>query len=99
MDDNEFINKILDDVEFETLFYDVIAGEHQYDVITIDHNPSMIEDPKTELQRKALEAQCERSGTKVLYRISYGNYAVVMPKGSYDLVGLVPEFNSDGWPC
>ena len=99
MEDKEFIDKILDDVEFETSFYDHIAGQQQYDVIQIDFNPSMITDPKEEFQRKALEAQCERSDTKVLYRISYGNYAVVVAKGSHEIVGLVPEFNNDGWPC
>jgi hypothetical protein len=96
---DELINKILEDVEFEKGFYEAIAETDDYDVIPIEaytrDSPSLRE----EVERKALEAQCERSGLKVLYRISYGHYAVVVSKDGGNRIGIVPETNPDGWPC
>ena len=97
--DEEIINKILEEVAFEKEFYEIVANTKNYDVIPIEavgQSPRYVRD---EIERKAIEAQCEQAGMKILYRISYGSYAVVVSKDGEDLIGIVPENNSDGWPC
>lgn len=99
MDDNELIDKVLDEVMFERAFYEEIAETEEYDVLPIDAVSREPRYAREEIEHKAIEAQCERSGLKVLYRISYGDYAVVLCKDGGNKIGIVPETNPDGWPC
>ena len=99
MEDKDLIDKILDDVVFEKEFYEYIAETDEYDVISFNANSRSAISNKDDFQRKALEAQCERSGLKVLYHISYGTYGVVFCKDEGDRVGIIPEEHPDGWPC
>ena len=97
--EDELVDKILDEVWFERQFYESIAGTEHYDVIGVEAHSKGPTPGKESIQRKAIEAQCERSGIDVLYRISYGDYAVVIHKGNTDRIGIVPETNPDGWEC
>ncbi|MBW2035727.1 MAG: hypothetical protein JRI94_19545 [Deltaproteobacteria bacterium] len=99
MEDSDFIDKILDEVVFERDFYKVLANTDEYDVVAVDANSSSPILASEDFQRKALETQCDRTGVKVLYQISYGTYAVVVCKEGGDLIGIVPELYPDGWPC
>lgn len=97
--DSELIDKILDEVSFERQFYEAIAETDEYDVISFEANTSEPLHVKEEIQRRAIETQCERTGMRILYRISYGDYAVVMCKEDGRVIGLIPETNPDGWEC
>lgn len=93
----DIIDNILDEVWFEREFYKCIAGTEDYDVIPYDAK-SMSTESDT-LTKQALEAHAEKNNLKVLYRISYGNYAVIIDKGDPNRIGIVPETTSDGWHC
>jgi len=97
--EDDIITKILDEVTFERQFYQAIADTEEYDVVCFD---ALGREPlyaKDEIQRRAIEAQCERSNLRVLYRISYGDYAVVVCKDDVTKVGIIPETNPNGWEC
>lgn len=99
MEKEDLIDKILDDVMFERDFYKSIAETEEYDVIPIDASTREPMYAREDLERRAIEAQCERSGLRILYRISYGDYAVVVCKDDVTKVGIVPETNPEGWLC
>lgn len=95
----DVIDKILDEVWFEKEFYKIIANTDQYDVVDIDvSNKNSLKESEL-LSKLAIEAHCKKNNLKILYRISYGNYAVVLDKDNSEKVGIVPENNSDGWEC
>lgn len=100
MDDEksqEIVEHILKEVEFEKSIYDAVAENEDYEVIPIDAYLPGSPGAKDEIGKKALEAQCAKMGHKVIYRISYGNYAVIMTKGGR-VIGIEPE-DTDGWYC
>ena len=102
--DDQLIDKLLNEVTFERQFYESIAETEDYDVIPVDAHYMTPSYGRDTLERQALETQCERSGLKVLYRISYGTYAVILCKADEDnpskgRIGIIPESNPDGWPC
>lgn len=97
--EDDIIDKLLDEVAFERQFYQSIAQTEDYDVICFDATAREPLYTKDEIQRRAIEAQCERSDLKVLYRISYGNYAVVVDKNDVTKIGIIPETNPHGWEC
>lgn len=97
--DDELLNKLLDEVVYEKDFYEAVAETPDYDVVSLDATATILETGKEELYRKALELQCERLGLKVLYRLSYGTYAVVFAKNGEGKIGIIPETNPDGWEC
>lgn len=97
--DIDLIDKLLDEVSFERDFYAIIAGSDEYEVVSIDATKNSPLLATEDFQRKALEAQCDRTSLEIVYQVSYGDYAVVLCKNGGDLIGIVPEKYAEGWPC
>lgn len=94
-DNLDLISGILDELNFEKALYEEIANHEPYEVVPIESGVTF-PGSKEDISRQALQVHCNRSGKKILYRISYGNYAVIMSEDN-DKIGLEPE--EEGWYC
>jgi len=74
--------------EFEEKFYTILAETDKFEIIPIpDHKGRILSEETYSQIKQELASQ----GIKILYRISHGNYAVVVNPDSLKRVGLVPD--------
>jgi len=87
--DQEQYAKLLNGLqEFEEKFYTILAESDRFEIIPIPDHKGRILPDETYSQ---IKHELARQGIKLLYRISFGNYAVVVNPDSLKRVGLVPD--------
>lgn len=93
--EEEFEELEKSNLQFEIEFYSILAGTKKFQVLNIPDEDGYIPSAKdTVLLRK----QVNSAGMELLYRVSVGKHAVVFSPNS-ELIGIVPENNSNGFSC
>lgn len=101
-DDDDFADlpqeeqkKLKDQLEFELMFYKAVAGTDNIEIIALpDAEGNYLSKGELEIVQK----ECKRLKIKLLYRVSHGKVATVFDAKTHK-VGVVPEFNPEGFPC
>jgi hypothetical protein len=82
-------------VAFEKHFYKLLSGTDEVQVLPMSKDDEFT---ITEEDIKLISIECKKNNIKLLYRISHGQVATVFDPNTGN-VGVMPEFNSVGFPC
>lgn len=93
--DEEVLDEIEDEIDFERGFYEAVCNTCDFEVVFIPDDKGYILKKEDKL---LLETAARQQGIKLLYRISHGNFATVYDPQT-GKVGLMPETNKRGFAC
>jgi hypothetical protein len=94
-DTEELTEEDIENIEFEQVFYTLLAGTENLEIIPIPDEDGFVIDNK---ELKLIQNECSIRGIKLLYRISHGKTATIFDPVLLK-IGVVPEFNLLGFSC
>jgi hypothetical protein len=82
--------------DFEEKFYTLIAGTDRFQIVPIPDDKGQIYTGRT---LEKIKEDLASQGLKMLYRISHGDYALIVNPDSLRRVGIVPNGTAKEFSC
>lgn len=97
-DDISEVNKeeVQEVLEYEILFYRVLTGSENFEVIPL---PDPSGENLTPKEMRQIEKQCQEEGIKLVYRVSHGSKVATIFNSATMVTGVVPEESNEGFFC
>ena len=89
------LKKFEEEIHFEYKFFAAVAETEDFEIIPI---PCEDGSYLTEQEKQSIVAFAAANKRRILFRVSLGRIALTF-SDSNKLIGVSPEYNTDGFPC